>query len=362
MANPEHVAALKAGPKALLRWRDQLTEVEMDFRDADLRGIHLADIALSGANFSGADLSEAVIERSSFMTGQWEGTSLRGSAIHEVTFASVRMRDAVFSETQLIASSFHGCFLENADFQGSLVDTTTFAHSVLHGAKFHRMVLADSIFAGLSLSEVSGLDEVSHQHPTTIGMDTLVHSREMLPLAFLKGAGLPDSIIEFLPSLLSSMEAIQFYSCFISYSHNDEEFTRRLHGRLEQAKLRVWYAPEDMPGGKKLYEAIDLAIRHHDRLLLVLSEQSMSSEWVKTEIRRARRREVAEKRQVLFPIRLVSFDRIKAWEAFDADTGKDMAAEIREYFIPDFSNWKDHDAFEAGFAKLLRDLKKSAAR
>jgi len=34
-----------------------------------------------------------------------------------------------------------------------------------------------------------------------------------------------------------------------------------------------------------------------------------------------------------------------------------LAAEVREYFIPDFSNWKDHDAFEAAFDRLLRDLK-----
>ena len=42
---------------------------------------------------------------------------------------------------------------------------------------------------------------------------------------------------------------------------------------------------------------------------------------------------------------------------FDADSGKDLAVELREYYIPDFSNWKEHDAFEKEFAKLLRDLK-----
>jgi hypothetical protein len=42
---------------------------------------------------------------------------------------------------------------------------------------------------------------------------------------------------------------------------------------------------------------------------------------------------------------------------FDADTGKDSAREIREYFIPDFSNWKDHASFEAAFDRLQRDLK-----
>jgi hypothetical protein len=30
--------------------------------------------------------------------------------------------------------------------------------------------------------------------------------------------------------------------------------------------------------------------------------------------------------------------------------------ELREYFIPDFSNWKDQDAFEAAFARLQKDL------
>ena len=42
---------------------------------------------------------------------------------------------------------------------------------------------------------------------------------------------------------------------------------------------------------------------------------------------------------------------------FDADTGIDSAREIREYFIPDFSNWKDHDSYATAFERLLRDLK-----
>jgi hypothetical protein len=43
-------------------------------------------------------------------------------------------------------------------------------------------------------------------------------------------------------------------------------------------------------------------------------------------------------------------------------TGKDLAVEVREYFIPDFPNWKDHDAFEKSFARLLRDLKASEVK
>ena len=48
---------------------------------------------------------------------------------------------------------------------------------------------------------------------------------------------------------------------------------RRLHDRLQGEKLRVWFAPEDMRGGRKNAEQIDEAIRLYDRLLLVLSEQ-----------------------------------------------------------------------------------------
>jgi hypothetical protein len=88
----------------------------------------------------------------------------------------------------------------------------------------------------------------------------------------------------------------------------------------------------------------------------------MDSEWVKTEIANARRREVTEKTRVLFPIRLVDFETIKNWTCFDADIGKDSAREIREYFIPDFSHWKDHDAYQKAFDHLLRDLKAADAK
>jgi len=153
------------------------------------------------------------------------------------------------------------------------------------------------------------------------------------------------------------VESFQFYSCFISYSSADEPFCRRLHERLQDAGLCVWFAPHDIQGGKKLHEQIDQAILVYDKLLLVLSPHSMQSPWVEFEIRRARRREVAEQRRLLFPVRLVDYEAIKAWECFDADTAKDLATEVREYYIPDFTAWKDHDAFETAVGQLLRDLK-----
>jgi hypothetical protein len=121
--------------------------------------------------------------------------------------------------------------------------------------------------------------------------------------------------------------------------------------------VRCWFAPHDIKGGKKIHEQIDEAIKVYERLLLILSENSMNSEWVKTEIANARQKEIKENRQVLFPISIVDFQKIREWKCFDADTSKDSAREIREYFIPDFSNWQDKAAYQPAFDRLLRDLK-----
>ena len=98
----------------------------------------------------------------------------------------------------------------------------------------------------------------------------------------------------------------------------------------------------------------------YDALRLILSDASMNSIWVKIEVANARAREEQQKRQMLFPITIVVFDGVKECRLFDADTGIDSAREIREYFIPDFSNWKDHDSYQKAFSRLLRDLKAGA--
>ena len=97
---------------------------------------------------------------------------------------------------------------------------------------------------------------------------------------------MPEDFITYLPSLIGTMQPIQYQSCFISDSSRDEEFARRLHEKLRGEKLRVWFAPEDMQGGQKFIEQIDRAIQVNDRLLRVLSEHSTgpsarrASEWL----------------------------------------------------------------------------------
>ena len=120
-------------------------------------------------------------------------------------------------------------------------------------------------------------------------------------LVFLRGVGLPDNLIDYLPSLLN--QPIQFYSCFISYSSKDQKFADRLHADLQNKGVRCWFAPHDMPIGAKIIDAIDEAIRLRDKVLLILSENSIASDWVEDEVTRSLDEERERKQIVLFPVR-----------------------------------------------------------
>ena len=89
----------------------------------------------------------------------------------------------------------------------------------------------------------------------------------------------------------------------------------------------------------------------------------MNSEWVKTEIRKARKREVTDHRRMLFPVSLVGYKPLKEWAYFDAEIGKDSAVEIREFFIPDFSSWKtNHDAYQQNLDRLVKSISSIVTR
>ena len=113
--------------------------------------------------------------------------------------------------------------------------------------------------------------------------------------------GSPIPLIDYLPSLVN--EPLEFYSCFLSYSSKDEQFAHRLHADLQNQGVRCWFAPHDIQGGKKTHEQIDQAIRVYDKLLLVLSETSINSEWVEFEIAMPANEKSPKSAVSLFPIR-----------------------------------------------------------
>ncbi|NOT00489.1 MAG: toll/interleukin-1 receptor domain-containing protein [Phycisphaerales bacterium] len=338
MANPEHVEIVKKGSEAIAKWREHHLSEHLDLREANLREANLYEANLSEADLRWADLSLA---------------DLRDASLNGANLSDADLRKAGLGGADLCLADLRG-----ANLNGAYLYWANLKQANLSGADFNKAHQDFTTLGDVDLSDAKNLGTIVHDGPSIVGVDTLFKSKGRIPEAFLRGCGVPEVLIEYLPTLIGAMAPIQFYSCFISYSGKDDAFARRLHARLEAEKLRVWFAPEDMHGGEKSKDQIDRAIQMHERLLLVLSASSMNSTWVRHEIKRARQKERDGGREVLFPIGLVPHGEILKWECFDSDTGEDLAEKVREYHIPDFANWKQEDDFEKGFAALMRDLRR----
>jgi cytochrome b subunit of formate dehydrogenase len=74
------------------------------------------------------------------------------------------------------------------------------------------------------------------------------------------------------------------FDIFISYSSNDRSIADQLVAHIEQAGYTCWIAPRNIEGGAEYSEVIEKAILKCKIFLLVFSENSANSPWVKSEL------------------------------------------------------------------------------
>lgn len=209
---------------------------------------------------------------------------------------------------------------------GANLRAANLSDAILREADLSKAHIGWTTLGNVDLSAVKGLITISHEGPSTIGIDTAARYRR----SFFEVAASPTH--SFLTLDLSS--ASQSTSILASSATQPKtkssppgfiaifkatEYAAGLHSR-------IW-------PGQKTHEQIDQAIRLHDKLLVILSEASMGSDWVNFEITKARQREKRDKTRILFPLGLAGFAEVEGWQSAHA-------VEISEYFIPDFSNWK----------------------
>ena len=89
---------------------------------------------------------------------------------------------------------------------------------------------------------------------------------------------------------------------FISYSHADKEFARRLAADLRRAGCRVWIDEGELNVGDRLMPKIRAALDEMKFVVAVLSGTSVKSEWVKVELDLAMNRELKQKAVVVLPV------------------------------------------------------------
>lgn len=366
MANLEHIEILKSGQQAWNSWRKANPNIHPDLSDTDLAGADLEDFLLTSSNLSTANLQKANLQGA-----RLRSANLKGAILHGAFMSDINLMDANLEHQQLRRAKLHGAFLyrtrlEGADLReaflgGSILVEANLTNANLAEARLNQVNLTGArltganlshvqcdrtVFANTDLSEVTGLETITHNGPSSIGVDTLLRSAGRIPQAFLRGTGVPDDLIAYSDSLNNSHT---FHSVFISYSTKDTDFATRLHADLQNNGVRCWYAPEDLGIGSRFPEAIDKSIHQHDKLLLVLSQHSIGSPWVEQEVNTALSVERSTGNTVLFPVRLD-----------DQVMGENYGwpANIRNSrHIGDFREWKTHDKYEAAFSRLLRDLK-----
>lgn len=366
MANEDHLKILKKGVNHWNKWRKKNPKLIPNLRNA-----FLSDRRLQYIDFQRTDLYRADLS----------GVNLCDSNLHRADLSNTNLNSTDLSNANLSKADLSDANVQYADLSNANLSSASLSYAHLNATNLYETNLKEASFGGtvlanLNLSTTKYLEECQHVGPSIMNSGSLKLSGN-LPLVFLRGIGLSDWEIEAAkmynpkltnPHIISEIlyqihikradTALQFDSVFISYQTNDRDtFVNKLYNDLQNSGVRCWYAPHDLKGGKKIHKQIEDGIHLRDRTLLVLSEASLKSSWFEHEVRTARKREREEDRQVLYPISLIPYEELKTWKLFDADEGRDLAAEIREYYIPDFSKEAN---YTQEFAELLRSLRKTS--
>ena len=361
MANQEQLDILRQGVDVWNKWRNENSEVTIDLSEA-----HLEFNDLNGVDFRKANLRSSHFNHSEIIGAAFNNSNLDGTDFSSAKLIGTNFLRASFKSAELRYADFSDAIFSGVDFSAAKLFGAKFIAAWLKESNFQNAVTNGTVFANVDLSESTGLESVRHYGASTLGMDTIKLSKGKIPVEFLRGCGLSDWEIEAAklnnPDLtdkerddilykihdIQVKQPIQISPLFISYSHADGDFVDKMEKLLNEKGIRFWRDIRDMKAGR-IEKQIDRAIRQNPTVLLVLSENSVQSDWVEHEVRLARKLEKDTDRDVLCPIALDD-----SWES--SPWPERIMEKVMEYNILEFSDWEDDQKFKKMFVKLIDGL------
>ncbi len=368
MANEKHVARLKESVEGWNAGRKNNSDIpdlrcanlryanlrSADVRSAALVHTHLSVANLEGANLSRADLSFASLNRASLNRANLSGANLSDAALKQAILGRTSL-----SSANLESANLESALLDRADLIDARLVDARLVHTSLKGTNLGGASMFFTKLTDVDLSETKGLATVIHGGPSFVDIRTLYKSGGTIPEVFLRGCGVPENLIEYLPSLVAP-SAIDFYSCFISYSHTDKSFARRLHDGLQARGIRCWLDEKQLRPGDDIYDAVDRGIRLWDKVLVCCSEASLTSWWVDNELATAFEKEQQlmkarkEKVHAVIPLNLDG-------HLFSGQWKSGMSSQVKRRLASDFTGWEtDNAKFESAFEDVVLALRTDA--
>ena len=347
MANRGHLLILKRGAKAWNKWRIKHPHImpelrwanvrNANLRGADLRGADLRGAALTGANISEADLT---------------GAALKGADLTGATLVQTNLTGANLSGANLNGANLSGAVLENANLTGANLVRAILDDAILMGADFSKTEVGYTKFSNVDLSAARGLETLKHFAPSSIGIDTICISERKIPTDFLRCAGVPDRLIDYVQCIED--EALRLPSCFIRYSLQDHAFAEKLCASLEGKGVKCWLAPEALGCGDRMRTGLDQTRKGHYSILLVISEHSMAGHWIGAKLERAHQSEHRQNQRCLFPVGLIGRDSLGQLESLNGNS--EIIAELMHCRIQDFSDWENDASYRKAFEALMEEM------
>lgn len=341
---------LKDGADVWNEWRATRTDDKaIDLKNADLNGVDLSGVKLDGADLSGANLIGANLGNALLKDAELRDTDLRKVVLNNANLCGANLSGANLTDASLKEANLADARLVYARLIFTdLTDASLIAADLMF-AKFH-----DTVLANTNLTSVTGLEHSIHLGPSTLDHHTLQKSGS-LPVNFLRGCGLPESLINHLPIMY--IHSTGFHSSVICYSQADKAFARRLHDDLQGHGIRCWFDEKPTQPDEDRHEHVLQPINLNMKMLLVTSKDSLNSWWIDRKINSALLNEQQLKGK--------STNNSGALITLNIDghlssgsCGGEIAVEIESRLAADFTQWATNsDRFDQALKKVVDALK-----